>query len=65
MANNRYRLRHFGVPASGHEDAARPADDRLTEAMNRVCDEIRDKTDPFVARAARRVLERTEWHPGT
>lgn len=40
---------------------ARHAPDELTDAMNRVCDEIQNTKDPFVSSAARRVLARTEW----
>ena len=35
--------------------------DRVTEAMNAVVDEVGPAADAFVDRAARRVLERTEW----
>ena len=35
--------------------------DEVTEAMNRVCDEVGDRPEPFVAAAGRRVLETTEW----
>ena len=47
------------------EYLARHAPDEVTEAMNRVVDTL-DATpdaapDPFVAAAARRVLERSEW----
>jgi metal-responsive CopG/Arc/MetJ family transcriptional regulator len=43
------------------EYVARHAPDDVTEAMNRVCDEIGDTRDEFVAAAARRTLERSEW----
>jgi metal-responsive CopG/Arc/MetJ family transcriptional regulator len=43
------------------EYVARHAPDEVTEAMNRVCDEIGDTRDEFVAAAARRTLERSEW----
>jgi predicted transcriptional regulator len=33
----------------------------LTEQINAVCAEVDTRPDPFVAAAARRVLERTEW----
>ena len=35
--------------------------DDITEAMNRVCDEVETKPDAFTAAAARRVLDRSEW----
>jgi metal-responsive CopG/Arc/MetJ family transcriptional regulator len=43
------------------EYIARHAPDRVTEAMNRVIDEVGEEPDPFVAAAARRILERVEW----
>ena len=43
------------------EYVARHAPDEVTEAMNRVCDEVGDHPGPFVAAAGRRVLENTEW----
>jgi predicted transcriptional regulator len=35
--------------------------DSITEQINAVCAEVDTRPDPFVAAAARRVLERTEW----
>ena len=43
------------------EYVARHATEEVTEALNRVCDQIGDQKDPFVASATRRVLERSEW----
>jgi predicted transcriptional regulator len=44
------------------EYLARHAPDEVTEAMNRVLAELGDAgAEPFVARAARRVLEDIEW----
>lgn len=43
------------------EYVARHAPDDVTEAMNRVCDEVGRGKDPFVSAAARRALERSEW----
>jgi len=43
------------------EYLARHAPDEVTEAMNQVVDELAEPIDPFVASAARRILERTEW----
>jgi metal-responsive CopG/Arc/MetJ family transcriptional regulator len=44
------------------EYVARHATNDVTEAMNRVCDELGDtKADPFTSAAARRLLERSEW----
>ena len=43
------------------EYAARHAPEDVTDAMDRVCAELGDPTDEFVASAARQVLERSEW----
>lgn len=43
------------------EYLARHAPDEVTEAVNRVVDEIETTSDRFAAQVARRVLERTEW----
>jgi hypothetical protein len=43
------------------EFVARHAPDRLTEAMNRVVDEVGVGVDEFSQRATRRVLEQVEW----
>lgn len=43
------------------EFVARHAPERLTEAMNRVVDEVGPEIDEFSQRAAYQVLERVEW----
>jgi hypothetical protein len=43
------------------EYLARHSPDPVTEAMNRVMDELGETVDPFLSEAARRVLERVEW----
>ena len=43
------------------EFLARHAPDQVTEAMDRVCDELGKTSDEFGRQAARRVLESTEW----
>jgi antitoxin MazE6 len=43
------------------EFVARHAPDRLTDAMNRVIDEVGPEIDEFSQRAARQVLKRVEW----
>ena len=44
------------------EFVARHSPERVTEAMNRVIDEVGGgEIDEFSQRAARRVLERVEW----
>lgn len=47
--------------SEAREYLGRHAADEVTEAMNRVVDEIGRRPDEFVSLAARRVLERTEW----
>jgi len=43
------------------EYLARHSPDELAEAVDKACTEIGDTRDPFVAAAAGRILERTEW----
>lgn len=43
------------------EYLARHAPDEVTEAMNRVADEVETGPDDFVASAARQTLGRVEW----
>lgn len=43
------------------EYLSRHAPDEITEAMNRVVDQLDAPADPFVDAAARSVLERIEW----
>ncbi len=43
------------------EYVGRHAPDEVTEAMDRVCDELGEVRDEFVSRAARRMLEKSEW----
>ena len=43
------------------EYVARHSPDDVTEAMDRVCAEVGADISPFVARAARRRLEQSEW----
>jgi predicted transcriptional regulator len=43
------------------EYVARHAPDRVTEAMDRVLEEVNEPTDRFASQAARRTLERSEW----
>ena len=55
------RSRSAVYSAALREYVARHAPDDVTDAMNRVCDEVGGATDAFVAAASRRVLERVEW----
>lgn len=43
------------------EFVARHAPERITEAMNRVVQEVGTEVDDFSRRASRRVLEQVEW----
>jgi metal-responsive CopG/Arc/MetJ family transcriptional regulator len=43
------------------EYLARHAPDEVTEAMNRVADEIETRADAFVASAAHQTFERVDW----
>ena len=43
------------------EYVARHAPEEVTEAMDRVCVELGHPADKFIAAAARRILERSEW----
>jgi predicted transcriptional regulator len=43
------------------EYVARHSPDEVTDAMDRVCEHLGTPPDAFVARAARRTLEQTEW----
>ncbi len=43
------------------EYVARHAPDRVTEAMNRVLEDVSEPRDGFTAGAARRTLGRNEW----
>jgi metal-responsive CopG/Arc/MetJ family transcriptional regulator len=43
------------------EYVARHAPEDITEAMDRVCAELGNPQDEFVASAAHRMLARTEW----
>jgi metal-responsive CopG/Arc/MetJ family transcriptional regulator len=43
------------------EFVSRHAPDAITESFDRVCAELQDEPDPAFQRAARKVLENTEW----
>lgn len=43
------------------EYVARHTPEEVTDAMNRVCDELGIGVDEFTAQASRRILERSEW----
>ena len=43
------------------EYVARHTPEEVTDAMNRICDELGIGVDEFTAAASRRILERSEW----
>jgi hypothetical protein len=43
------------------ERLARHSPDEVTDALDRVVDEVGDGTDPFVIAAGRQTLASTEW----
>jgi metal-responsive CopG/Arc/MetJ family transcriptional regulator len=43
------------------EYVARHASEEVTDAMNSVCASLGSPNEEFVASAARRILERSEW----
>lgn len=61
FARRSKRSRSEVFSAALREYIARHGADEVTDAINRAVDEIGDQKDEFVAAAARRVLENTEW----
>jgi metal-responsive CopG/Arc/MetJ family transcriptional regulator len=61
LARRGKRSRSEVFSAALREYVARHSPDEVTEAINRVCDQVGDQNDEFVAEAARRILEKTEW----
>jgi metal-responsive CopG/Arc/MetJ family transcriptional regulator len=61
FARRSRRSRSEVFSAALREYMARHAPDEVTDAINRVVDEIGDQRDGFVAAAARRILEKAEW----
>ena len=61
LARRGKRSRSEVFSAALREYVARHSPDEVTEAINRVCDQVGDQSDEFVATAARRILEKTEW----
>ena len=43
------------------EYVARHAPDEVTEAMDRVCEQVGDQAEAFVSAAGRRILAKAEW----
>ena len=63
LAQRSRRSRSEVYSAALQEYVARHAPDEVTEALDRVVEQVADSDteDPFVGRAARRVLETNEW----
>jgi predicted transcriptional regulator len=61
FARRARRSRSEVFSAALREYMARHAPDEVTDAINRAVDDMGDQKDKFVATAARRVLEKTEW----
>jgi metal-responsive CopG/Arc/MetJ family transcriptional regulator len=61
LARRAKRSRSELFSAALAEYVARHAPDEVTEAMNRVCADVGDQQDPFVAAAGRRLLKNIEW----
>jgi predicted transcriptional regulator len=61
LARRAKRSRSEVFSAALREYVARHAPDEVTEAINRAYEQAGVGKDEFVARAARRVLAKTEW----
>ena len=61
LAKRTRKSRSHVFSSALREYVARHSPDEVTEAMDRVCEQLGEPVDPFVARAARRTLERSEW----
>lgn len=61
LAERERRSRSDVYAAALAEYVARHAHDEVTDAMNRVWDEVGEHDDAFLAAAARRLLAHVEW----
>ena len=61
LASQERRSRSDVYAAALDEYLARHAREEITDTMNRVCDEVGDNDDAFLAAAGRQVLDRVEW----
>jgi antitoxin MazE6 len=61
LARRSSRSRSEVFSAALREYVARHAPDEVTESMNKVCESVGGADDTFVAEAARRVLDNSEW----
>ncbi len=61
LAKRGRRSRSEVYSSALREYVARHAPEEVTDTMNRVCAEVNDGLDPFVAAVGRRVLEKSKW----
>ena len=61
LARREGRSRSQVYSAALREYVARHLPDEITEALDRVVDDVGGAADPFVDAAGRRILEATEW----
>jgi metal-responsive CopG/Arc/MetJ family transcriptional regulator len=61
LARRAKRSRSEVFSAALAEYVARHAPDDVTDAMNRVCADVGDQQNPFVAAAGRRLVQNIEW----
>ena len=61
LASQERRSRSDVYAAALDEYLARHAREEVTDTMNRVCDEVGDTDNVFLATAGRQVLDRIEW----
>ncbi len=61
LASQERRSRSDVYAAALDEYLARHAREEVTDTMNRVCDELGETDDAFLAAAGRQVLDRVEW----
>ena len=61
LARRTRKSRSHVFSSALQEYLARHSPDEVTEAMDRVCDQVGDQRDRFVSRATRRTLEQSEW----
>ena len=61
LAKRGRRSRSEVYSSALREYVARHSPEEVTETMNRVCAQVNNDADSFVAAAGRRVLQRSEW----
>jgi predicted transcriptional regulator len=61
LARREGRSRSEVYSAALREYVARHSPDEVTEALDRVADDVGGSVDPFISAAGRRIVEATEW----